>query len=370
MSESSDNFFEGKRRWSKIKDDVLGNYMTPYLTKVNTRGQPILLIDGYAGPGIFEDETHGSPIIMCEKAEERAKGNYHAVFINDRKKYHNKLSSEIQRRNWSKSAEARLGDTRLVLEELLKTLKSQTVFLYLDPFGPTGCDFNLLMPFLNRDPRYSTEIILTMNMPGMHRLAARHLPEDGSEDQAIKDNRQKLTGVFGGGYWRDILWQDDNAEKREIQLIEAYQAQLAKYLRFTRSCPVRDGTGKRIKYFIVFASHHRDALVLLNDIMVKAYFAGMHEADLGGGLWGNSDWREMRSIDELDHVIMNLVAKHSGETRKIIWSYIVEGHFMRYLKPEFNAMVKRLLEEKKLTSPTFLKTNRLNDDSVLHPYQA
>jgi len=55
MVESSDEFFEGKRRWSKIKDEVLGNYMTPYLEKVNTRSQPLLLIDGYAGSGVYED---------------------------------------------------------------------------------------------------------------------------------------------------------------------------------------------------------------------------------------------------------------------------------------------------------------------------
>src|SRR4249920_586648 len=73
MVESSDEFFEGKRRWSEIKDEVLGNYMTPYLAKVNTRGQPILLIDGYAGPGIFEDGAAGSPLIICDKAEKWAK---------------------------------------------------------------------------------------------------------------------------------------------------------------------------------------------------------------------------------------------------------------------------------------------------------
>src|SRR5579863_7343440 len=93
VSESSDDFFEGKRLWSKIKDEVLGKYMVPYLAKVNKRGQRILLIDGYAGPGVFEDGTFGSPIIMCEKAEEKVKGNYHAVFINKIKKYHDKLRS-------------------------------------------------------------------------------------------------------------------------------------------------------------------------------------------------------------------------------------------------------------------------------------
>ncbi len=367
MGESSDDFFEGKRLWSKIKDEVLGNYMSPYLAKVNKRGQPILLIDGYAGPGIFEDGTRGSPLIMCEKAEERARGNYHAIFINKERKYHERLLREIQQRGWLNSAEPRLGDTQLVLQEIPKALKDQTVFLYLDPFGPTGCDFNLLEPFLHRNPRFSTEILLTMNMPGMHRLAARHVNEVGRKDEeTIRDNRLKLTRAFGGDYWKDILLQNIDAEKREIQLIEAYQKKLSVYFPYTRSCPVREGTGKRIKYFIVFASHHRDALVLLNDIMVNAYFAAMHQADLGGGIWEDTDWREMRSIEGLDQTVTALVGKYPGETRKSIWSRVVQEYFMRYLEPEYNATVQRLVEQKKLTYFNPRGTNRLNEDCQLH----
>jgi len=368
MGESSDDFFEGKRLWSKIKDEVLGNYMSPYLAKVNKRGQPILLIDGYAGPGIFEDGTRGSPLIMCEKAEERARGNYHAIFINKERKYHERLFREIQQRGWLNSAGPRLGDTQLVLQEIPKTLKDQTVFLYLDPFGPTGCDFNLLEPFLHRNPRFSTEILLTMNMPGMHRLAARHVNEAGRKDEeTIRDNRLKLTRAFGGDYWKDILLQNIDAEKREIQLIEAYQKKLSGVFPYTRSCPVREGTGKRIKYFIVFASHHRDALVLLNDIMVNAYFAAMHQADLGGGIWEDTDWREMRSIEGLDQIVTALVGKHPGETRKSIWSRVVQEYFMRYLEPEYNATVQRLVEQKKLTYFNPRGTNRLNEDCKLYP---
>src|SRR5947209_19044740 len=101
MVESSDEFFEGKRPWSKIKDEVLEKYMTPYLAKVNTRGQPILLIGGYAGPGVFEDEALGSPLIMCDKAEERAKGNYQAIFINNKRKYNERLLREIKKKGCS-----------------------------------------------------------------------------------------------------------------------------------------------------------------------------------------------------------------------------------------------------------------------------
>lgn len=372
MSESSDAFFEGKRPWSKIKDEVLEKYMKPYLAKVNTRGQRILLIDGYAGPGIFDDGSRGSPIIMCEKAEERARGNYQAIFVNKERKHHNKLSSEILRRGWSQSAEALLGYTQEILPRVARTLKDQTVFLYLDPFGPTGCNFDLLSPFLNRNPKFSTEILFTMNMPGIPRLAALHANEEGREDvqiQAIRENRQKLTKVFGGEYWKEILLQNSDGEKWELQLIEAYQAKLAAFLPFTRFCPVREGTGKHIKYFIVFASRHEDALVLMNDIMTKAYFAGMHTADFSGGLWADMDWREMRSTSELPTIIQDTVAKHPGESRKKIWFHIVNEHFMRYLESEYNNTVKKLVETKKIISPTFNSTKRLNENSALYPPQ-
>lgn len=364
---SSDNFFEGKRPWSKIKDQVLRDYMSPYLAKVNLLGTPILLIDGYAGPGIFKDSTVGSPIIMCEAAETYARGRYNAIFVNNEKKYHDVLEAEIKQRGWSDSAFARRGDTRLILQSIPGQLKDQTVFLYLDPFGPTGCDFSLLEPFLTRPSKYSTEILLTMSMPAMHRLAAPKAVRAGRQDELmIKSFHQILTNVLGGEYWKDILWQNIEAEKQEIQLIKAYQDKLAQHLRFTASCPVRERTDRRIKYFIVSASNHLDSLILLNDIMSKAYFSGMHQADFAGGLWEDSDWRDFRNINDLDDLTLKMVKSYPGETRKTIWSRIVQRHFMRYLKPEYNAAVQRLVATKKLTYVNPRGTNRLNEDCKLY----
>jgi three-Cys-motif partner protein len=367
VSEADEDFFAGKRPWSKIKDQVLNDNMIPYLAKVNSIGHRILLIDGYAGPGVFGDDTIGSPIIMCEAAEQYAKGNYRTIFINKDKNYHSKLLNELQRRGWSNSTEALLGDTQQLLKILPNTLKDQTVLLYLDPFGPTGCEFALLKPFLERSSRFSTEIILTMNMPAMHRLATPKAAKDGRLNaQMIRDFHQNMTRIFGGEYWKDIMWQDIDAEERELQLIKAYQDKLGDYLSFTGSCPVRERTDKRIKYFIVFASRHIDALNLLNDIMVKAYFGGMHKADFIGGLWEDTDWREMRSIDGLDKAIINLVEKYPGETRRSIWSRVVQEHFMRFLEPEYNANVHELIQKRKLTYTNPRGTKRLNEDCKLY----
>ena len=74
MSTIEADFFRSKRSWSKIKDKVLSEYMPAYLGKVARLGREILLVDGRAGPGIFDDGSYGSPIIMCEAA-----GGMHAT---------------------------------------------------------------------------------------------------------------------------------------------------------------------------------------------------------------------------------------------------------------------------------------------------
>jgi three-Cys-motif partner protein len=380
MSKTVKGFFVGKRPWSIIKDRVLESYMTPYIAKVSSLGRRILLIDGYAGPGVFEDGKYGSPMIICQAAENYAKGNWEALFINNEQKYHNKLTQLIQREGWSRSAKTLLGDSTVLLQTLPQTLKDQSVFLYLDPFGPTGCEFALLRPFLERNHRYSTEIILTMNMPGMPRLAARHATKVGrQEEQAIKYNHLLLNRIFGGEYWKDILLQQDGStEEREFRLIEAYRAKLAEYLPYTGFCPVRDRIDRQIKYFIVFASRHKDTLTLLNDAMVKAYFLRMHEASFGNGIWKEADWREMRSTDwreaqyfhQLDRVIIETVTEHPGETREDIWFRIVQEYFMRYLESEYKTTLQRLVDEKKLLSPTKRPTKRLNNNCALYPNQA
>jgi three-Cys-motif partner protein len=325
--------------------------MPAYLAKVNTLRRPILLIDAYAGPGIFDDGQPGSPHIMCEAAERYAKGNYIAWFINKDEQYHKKLQNVIRNAGWSASAHAYLADSRQLLQQIPSILKNHTVFLYLDPFGLKGCEFALLEPFLNRNPNYSTEILLTMNMPVVHRLAACSKGED-LIDGRIKSNRERLTKVFGGEYWRDILCRKAvDAGGREELLIKAYQDKLKQYfLPFTGSCPVRESIERRIKYFIVFASRHKDAMLLLNDGMVDAYFSRMHEAEYSGTLFEDTSWREMPLIDtrlseKLEEVILDTVSQYPGATREAIWLKIVQSHFMRYHQNNYKKAVKQLTHD-------------------------
>lgn len=45
-----------------LKDEIIKNYLPPYLKKVNKLNEDIILIDSFAGPGKFDDGEQGSPL--------------------------------------------------------------------------------------------------------------------------------------------------------------------------------------------------------------------------------------------------------------------------------------------------------------------
>lgn len=368
MASDADDFFEGKRPWSVIKDEVLSSYLPVYLAKVNSMKRPILIVDGFAGPGVFDDGSIGSPVIICASAEKNAKGNYQAFFINKRREHHVKLTSVLAKGNWlGPSVVPILGNTIEILPHLPGAIRNHTVFLYLDPFGPTGSPFSLLEPFLMRDQIYSTELVLMMHMPVIHRLAARVKVEEGrGTDPSIQKTQTRLTEVFGGDYWKPIMFTPDlSAEERENRLIDAYKSKLAKYLPYVGSCPVRASQKKRIKYFIVFASRHPDTMLEMNQAMAKAYFKYMHETAVARTLFEKTSWQDERYAVGLREEVLSQVATHPGLSRENLWLKVVQANFMRYLKKEFIQTVQQLVDEGALVCPTPRKTKRLNDQCEL-----
>jgi three-Cys-motif partner protein len=367
------DFFTGKRPWSLIKDDVLRGYLPAYLGKVNSIGQQILLVDGYAGPGTFEDGKAGSPLIIGSQAEAHAKGNYHAFFINKSKQYHEKLTSIVARHGWSNAHTLR-GDARQILEVLPGILRSQTVFLYLDPFGPTGCEFALMEPFLKRDMRASTEIVLMMHIPVLHRLAARKKVQEGKRgERHLVLRHERLSKFFGGDYWKEILWTDhENSDECNELLVKEYCRRLNLYLPFSGYCPVHEAQSARMKYYVVFVSRHPDAMVLMNDAMAKAYHEYLHKHYFNeNSLWGEEPWYTMRSAngfeDDLEAIVTEAVQRWPGLTREELWTKIITEHFMQYTSSEYKRLAEDLVNSGELYCPTPRKTKKLNDSCRLYP---
>lgn len=359
-------FFKEKRPWSRIKDEVLENYLAPYLKKVARLEQKIILVDAFAGQGVFDDESKGSPLILCENAERLVPDQYIAIFVNSDQRCHEILQSALSRLIQKNKVICIHGAAIDLLQELRNVLTTQTLFIYLDPFGLKGCEFDSIKPYLEREKLYSTEIVVNMSMPTLHRLATYNAVLEGKEtDQTISLNQQ-LTRVLGGDWWKDIMWDGSlNPEEKEVNVVKKYQDLLKRYLPFTGSCPVREKTGKRTKYYIIFCSRHEAAMLLMNDIMHKAYFKKIHEADFRGTLFETVDWRLTKRKDDIKKIIVDEIKQTSGVIRKQLWIRIIQKHFMRWLESDYKKATQ-LLNDREIFSPTKRQTSRLNDNCELY----
>ena len=360
-------FFSGKRPWSKIKDQVIEDYLIPYLNKVSKLKKKIIIVDAFAGPGIFEDGTKGSPLIICETADKIVTDNYIAIFVNSDKSCYEKLNNNISEYINKNSAISTYGQVKDLLPYLEKIIEDSTLLIYLDPFGLKGCDFLLLEPYLGRDKRFSTEIIINLSMPTLHRYATWKAVRSGKVTNQTRKLNQKLSKILGGDEWKEIMWSDIPAKEKEKKVVELYVNRLKNYLPYAGYCPVREKIGTRTKYYIIFCSRHPDVLVLMNDIMHKAYFRILSEITYKGTLFESQAKNLVKPLKDIKKEIKNLIKTYPGIKRKDCWLEIMKSNFMVWTHSEFVKSVENLVKNKEIKFHSF--TKRLNENALLYPNQ-
>jgi three-Cys-motif partner protein len=263
MTDVENAFFGGKRDWSYIKDRILGSYMYPYINKIKSKGHRILFIDAFAGPGKFDGGEPGSPLLICSAAKKLANDRFEAIFINREKKYHELLSSILIAGGYHPNAIAIHADSMKYIQENREILKKPySIFLYLDPFG-LSVPFEVVELFLQRNRQYSTEIIVNLCAPVLHRLAGRNAE---NIDRNLRESRHSnLTKMLGGDYWKEALLSPNIPTKdREHLVVEGYIRKLSEngYLVHNGYCPIQASRGSSTKYYMIFASPHRDSIAL------------------------------------------------------------------------------------------------------------
>lgn len=202
----------------------------------------------------------------------------------------------------------------------------------------------MIRPLLHRDKALSTEILINVSMPITHRLAGRDAtPNKESDRQRLLSNRDKLTRTYGGGYWKNALFSAEDTKEREAELILRYRAQLevSQYLKFTGACPVRERSDSATKYYMVFASPHQDAMLLMNDNMFKAFNKHMHHQWAKDTFFADSPFTEWRDPSKLQDVVVNYVERFPDLCRIDLWRKIVTDHFMLFASSEFKRAIQK-----------------------------
>jgi three-Cys-motif partner protein len=331
------DFFAEKREWSKLKDQILNDYLTPYLAKILKTGRPTRIVDCFAGKGKFDDGTPGSPLFIARHIAEQHTRNQatdlRGIFIE--RKYVDDLRTNLAP---FENCKVLPDDYEHFVQHFLSQPLNveRNYFFYVDPYGIKCLDFTYFKR-LKAVGFKSLEILLNLNTTGFLREGCRmlhytrELPDwatDLDYERDSKNNPTRMEAIAGGDYWQDILSVFDKGiiafNEAEERFTGEYIRRLRSILPFVVNVPIKDRSYRLPKYRLIFATNHHAGLFLMTDTMNKAWHTLLtHES--GGQLllfndeqWTDTSrpsieakiWDETAISTELPALLICLIDKH------------------------------------------------------------
>lgn len=345
------NFFEQKREWSILKDQILNEYLTPYLAKILCTRRPTRLVDCFAGKGRFDDGTDGSPLIIAKHIAMEKHRNHaidlRGIFIE--RKYAVDLLSNLA---GYPSCEVLDDDYEQCIQRFLAQHRNieRNYFFYVDPYGIKCLDFHYFEQ-LKAVGFQSLEILVNLNTTGFLREGCRildytrELPDWANElsyEEDRKNSPARMDAVAGGTYWREILSEFQNGAitffKAEERFAAEYTRRVRSILPFVVHVAIKDRSRHLPKYRLIFATNHRDGLILMTDTMHKAWRI-LLEREAGGQLsfFNDIDWPV-----QPDRTIEEKIWAEVGDPIELgrLLTVLIEKHGIAHSTSEYKAVIR------------------------------
>jgi len=377
------DFFTAKREWSKYKDMILGYYLTPYLPKVCTLGKPVVIVDCFAGAGRFDDGTDGSPRIIAKTIEEWAsKGKQvEALLVEEKKTFFHQLEDNV--REFGSLCRPVPGSFEDAVVEIDRIARTNSVFVYVDPYGLKPLKFSLLSSIYRHiKSGTSVEVLMNFNSPSLIRngraslgLTQKEVPEDewflDSEEEVKRTmSPEEIDEIAGGHYWRNIVSNEMTFPEMEEACVRKYMAKMLRYFKGVCSYPIKEQyTHKVPKYRLIFGSRHPDAMLLINDAVCNARDRFLKKELVDGRLFDLRQKDEKHDPTRLREAVLTVLGGFKKMKRRDLIVRSFEYVFGEYKESEHKAAITALLKEGTIFSES--GKTRINDNVWLsaRPFQ-
>lgn len=333
MAKKNDNFFKEKKPWSEVKDELLGCYFKPYVSKILHTYKPLVYVDCFAGKGKFEDGQPGSPLIALNTINEcieKTKMNTVQISTN----FIDLNYADDLHENLKDYPRANIisGKYEEKIEELLSNKNGSNVFLYIDPYGIKALQCSLFDNFAMG--RFnSIELLINMNSFGFVREACHAfgttyddvsvfddlVEYESTRMDASEKSIAELNEIAGGDYWQSII---ENYKKNKIDGYEAealfaeqYCNRLRQSYSYVLNMPLRIKRGQRPKYRLIHATNHKDGCLLMVDNICNRWQA-LQEIQTCGQLQLWEENCENQIVDDED--IEKKAIEHLAQFKKSI----------------------------------------------------
>jgi three-Cys-motif partner protein len=277
-----DEFFTQPQGAAVLKHKVLRDYVPVYARKTGSKTS-VVLLDGYAGPGRYDDGSSGSPQLMVETAQKLKGSDVHCMFVEENPRHCERLEA-LLRELGEHDAEVFPGDVEEHLDFIVRASEGKSLLVFLDPFG-LSIPFELLTRTVLRRSRYGrqrqfqpTEVLLNFSLNGIYRSAGRldSTAENAAAAKANATRLRELDGFLGGAWWHAI-WRS-KAEDRVKQIFDHYLQQVGATGSGwkTLAVPVADRwDGAPVYYLVLFTQSEQGLWYFHNAVSHGA--AALHD---------------------------------------------------------------------------------------------
>lgn len=317
MAKKNDDFFIEKKAWSVVKDELLGCYFKPYVSKILHTYKPLMYVDCFAGKGKFEDGNPGSPLIaldiisQCKENTKMDNTSVEATFID--LNYANDLRENLKPFPWVKIVPGKYEEN---IHNILRSKNGYNVFLYIDPYGIKALRCSIF-DYFAKCKFNSIEMLINMNSFGFIREAC-HAMGANFDDKEIFDDLieyeptkmdtseksiNELNDIAGGEYWQPIIAaykkHDISGYEAESRFAEQYCLRLMESYNYVLNMPLRIKRGQRPKYRLIHATNHRDGCLLMVD-NIRNRWDLLQDIQTGGQMQLFDETLDNEFIDEND----------------------------------------------------------------------
>jgi three-Cys-motif partner protein len=261
-------FFRSRRAAAVLKHAILSGYVVPFASKTGSSsvGHRVVLVDGYAGAGRYEDGQPGSPALLARAMGTPALAgrNVECYFIEQDHATFQQLCRVLReedpdtRTGWV----AREGSVEEHLPELLARADGVPLFLFLDPFG-LGLPFDVVAGIFTSRPRGAyrpaTEALIRVDAQAVYRT--RGALQSSKDYPARAAQLQRLDQVAGGSWWRD----ENEPHRTTEAYLDWFMTRLLREMCQAALCwgwftEVRQRGDLLPAYYLVFLTRHTAGL--------------------------------------------------------------------------------------------------------------
>ena len=308
MNDYSSPIWEAKAH-TLAKHQILKTYLNAWMPIMSKKfNKELLFVDGFAGPGVYENGEDGSPILAIKLVLEHTHDFPVPVnfwFIEDKEERYNilcdiisQLQNQISNCSKIQNIVTKRGDCETILNTVLDDYEAQKkqfgpALVFLDQFGYSDVSMDLIKRIMEKP---SCEVFSYLNWKDMDRFIA---------DQSKWGSINK---AFGGEEWKKV--QEFPTDQKPNYMLKTYKTALksramSKYVLDFAMCDGND----RLLYWLFFCTNNLRGLEEMKKSMCKVdSTCGFRFSDKY-----NSSGRHLFRNEDVDVVAQDIFSKYQGK---------------------------------------------------------